>query len=187
MRVNRRLSASFGLLCGLIVLSSCSLLSQSDSASPSNSTSVSPTATVTPSESPTESSVSPSSSPTTPELTASASQIDCQVGPAHLMWQANHTLGNVAMKIADLQCESGGPKFGQVIETFSLENGKWISQGLASGPDLSFRTVGQCLDDLVNTISCPAQALSEDGSKLEGNLSIALTDKNATWQFAVKD
>ena len=187
MRMSRRLSSSVGLLCTLIVLSSCSLLSQSDSASPSNSTSVSPTATVTPSESPTDPAVSPSASPTAPELTASASQIDCQDGQAHIVWQANHTLGNVAMKIADLQCESGGPQFGQVIETFSLENGKWISQGLASGPDLSFRTVGECIDDLVNSISCPAQALSEDGSKLEGNLSIALTDKNATWQFAVKD
>jgi len=186
MRMNRRLYSSVGLLCSLIVLSSCSLLSQSDSASPSNSTSVSPTATVTPSESPTDPAVSPSASPTAPELTASASQIDCQDGQARIVWQANHTLGNVAMKIADLQCESGGPKFGQVIETFTLTNNNWVSQGQASGPDISIRTIGECLDDLVNTLSCPAQTLSEDGKQLDGFLVITIGAENTTWQFGLK-
>ena len=185
--MNRRLSSAVGLLCTLIGLSSCSLLSQSDSASPSHSTSVSPTATVTPSASPTDPAVSPSASPTAPELTANASQIDCQDGPAHLMWQANHTLGNVAIKIADLQCESGGPKFGQVIETFTLTNNKWVSQGLASGPDIAVRTIGECIDDLVNNISCPAQALSEDGTQLDGSVLVTLDAENTSWEFTANN
>jgi len=185
MRVFKIVTTSAALVLALLTLAACSFLGAKDSAGPTNSESAAPTSM--PTKSSAKPNTSASATPTTPELSASSSQIDCQDGPGFLMWQANRITGNSRLKIADLQCESGGPKFGQVIETFSLENGKWISQGLASGPDLSFRTVGECLDDQVNTIACPAQALSEDGSKLEGNLSIALTDKNATWQFAVKD
>lgn len=99
------------------------------------------------------------------------------------MWQANHFDGKTAMKIADLQCENGGPKFGQVIETFNLSNGKWNSQGFASGPDIAVRTIGQCIDDLVNKISCPAQALSEDGTQLDGQIVITIVSKYSSWTF----
>ena len=99
------------------------------------------------------------------------------------MWQADHMSGNVAMKVADLQCEGGGPQFGQVIETFKLLNGKWVSQGLASGPDVSVRTIGECTDNLVNRISCPAQALSEDGKQIDAYLVISIGLTDTTWQF----
>lgn len=185
MRFFKPVRISTALLLGLLSLSACAFFGQKDSAAPTTSKSSSPT--VSASQLTAKPTSSPSETSATPELAASSSQIDCQDGPGYLMWQADRITGNARLKIADLQCESGGPKFGQVIETFSLENGKWVSQGLASGPDLSVRTVGECLDDLVRTISCPAQALSEDGSKLEGNLSITWTGTNATWQFAVKD
>lgn len=186
MRPPRKLHPFIGLICSLAILSSCSLINRTDTAVPSTSPSTAPTATVSPSKSPSELPVSPSASPATPELTASASEIDCQDGPAYLMWQANHTDGKTSMKIADLQCESGGPKFGQVIETFILSNGKWVSQGLASGPDISVRTIGECVDDLVNKISCPAQTLSEDGKQLDGYLVITIGAENTTWQFGLK-
>jgi len=102
------------------------------------------------------------------------------------MWQASHNDGKTHLKIADVQCESGESSFGQVIETFKLVNGVWVSKGLASGPDVSFRTTGECVDDLVNTLSCPAQTLSEDGKQLDGFLVITIGAENTTWQFGLK-
>ena len=166
------------LLIGL-TLSGCSLFKQSHSKNSGDSPSTSSSA----SASLPEPSASVSAKPTQPALTASASQIACQDGSGHLMWQANQIVNGEPLKIADLQCESGGPKFGQVIESFSLAEGKWVSQGLVSGPDLAFRTIGECIDDLVSKISCPAQALSEDGSQLDGTLLITLERENASWQF----
>lgn len=187
MYPKRLVLCSAGFIWALVVLSSCSLLSRSDTASPSDSPSASPTATASTSKSPIASSASPSTTPKVPQLTASASQIDCQDGTAYLMWQANHISGNAKMKIADLQCESGGPKFGQVIETFTLLNGKWVSQGLASGPDISIRTIGECLDGLVSKLTCPAQTLSEDGTQLDGSVLITIDAENTSWEFTANN
>lgn len=183
MRINRLTGSSIGLICALLILSSCSLINRKESASPSDTASVQPTASASASQTSIKPSVSPSNLPKAPKLTTSASQIDCQDSSGYIKWQANHTFGDASMKIADLQCESGGPKFGQVIETFILSNGTWVSQGLASGPDISMRTIGECFDDLVNKISCPAQALSEAGNPLDGNLVITVDPENTTWQF----
>jgi len=175
-----RVNVSICLVFGLLALSSCSFFGHTDSATASDTPSATKTATTQPTTKP---STSASAKPTPPVLSASASQIDCQDGPGVLMWQADHISGNVAMKVADLQCESGGPKFGQVIETFTLLNGKWVSQGLASGPDISMRTIGECTDHSVNKISCPAQALSEDGNQVDAYLFISIGVKDTTWQF----
>ena len=183
MRINRLTGTSIGLICALVILSSCSLMNRKEPTSPSDTASVQPSASASASQTSAQPSVSPSNLPKAPKLTSSASRIDCQDSPGYIMWQADHTFGEVSMKIADLQCEMGGPKFGQVIEIFILSNGTWASQGLASGPDISVRTIGECLDDLVNKISCPAQALSEAGNPLDGNLVITIDSQNTTWQF----
>jgi hypothetical protein len=100
------------------------------------------------------------------------------------MWQGQHEWQGVTLRIADLQCDVGtAPKFGQVIETFMLTKGGWVSQGLASGPDLALRTIGKCLDELVNKTSCPAQILSESGGQIDGTLWITATRRHTTWSF----
>lgn len=172
------------LLCLVFTVSACSAFHKdarrvatiTPSASPSNTP---PKVTPKPSHSP-----SPTAKPSATALNARASQIECQSGPGYIMWQSQHVVGNITLKIADLQCDSStAPKFGQVIESFTLIGGVWVSQGLASGPDVSFRTIGQCLEDLVNKTSCPAQIVSEDGGQIDGTLTIASRTKHTTWNF----
>lgn len=103
------------------------------------------------------------------------------------MWQGiQHPSADATVKVAGLQCgASESPEFGQVIETFALENGLWTSQGLASGPDVSWRIIGACTF-APGEYSCPAQALSEDGNQLDGFLVITVGSENTTWQFGLK-
>jgi hypothetical protein len=181
MRQINKLTAATGIFCLLVTVASCA--GHRQSARSSATTSYSPSSSATPLSSSATSSPSPTSS-VLPELTANDSKIHCPNGTGFLMWQGQYDWQGVTLRIADLQCEDGtAPKFGQVIETFILTNGSWVSQGLASGPDLAFRTIGQCLDDLVNKTSCPAQILSEAGGQIDGTLLITATRRHTTWSF----
>lgn len=175
MRITKSSCKILAVVIMVASLSSCSLFTKQNQADP-----VKPTPLVSPQ-------ISHTPEVQLPELTAYVSQLTCENASPSIMWQGlQKPTPGATVKVAELQCgASESPEFGQVIETFSLQDGKWVSQGLASGPDASWRTIGSC-SFAPNRYTCPAQTLTEAGTPIDMILVIDVGASATTWKLVGK-
>lgn len=97
--------------------------------------------------------------------------------------QASMTIDEQAFQIATVACSNDtGEASAEVVESFIRDGQTWASNGLASGPDIAFRTTGECSTDGTQ-IQCPANAVSEDGSDVSGMIVITQDNGQPVWNF----
>lgn len=138
----------------------------------------------------------------TPEVSAVTSQaadpnlvtdddsgVDCTElgldGYAMVMQQSSMTIDDQVFQIAAVSCMSdAGEGSAEVIESFikDPESAVWASNGIASGPDVAFRTTGECTSD-GSQVQCPANVSSEDGSDVAGMVVVTSDSGQPVWTF----
>lgn len=97
--------------------------------------------------------------------------------------QASMTIDEQNFQIATVACSNDtGEASAEVVESFIRDGAMWASNGLASGPDVAFRTTGECIGD-GSQIQCPANAVSEDGSDISGMIVITADNGQPVWNF----
>jgi hypothetical protein len=90
-----------------------------------------------------------------------------------------YRVATVACGVADSEVSA------EVVESFVADNGVWASNGLVSGPDVPFNTMGQCESDGY-FVSCPAFVLSEEGEAI-GFIQITGQDNGLVWTFVTEE
>lgn len=73
----------------------------------------------------------------------------------------------------------------EVVESFVVDNGVWASNGLVSGPDVPFNTMGPCESDN-KVVKCPAFVLGEEGEAV-GYIEITGQDNGLVWTFIAEE
>ena len=86
-------------------------------------------------------------------------------------------------QVATVACTTdSGESSAEVVESFILDSGVWASNGIASGPDVAFRTTGECTSD-GSQVQCPANVSGEDGSDVSGMVVITGDSGQPVWNF----
>jgi hypothetical protein len=85
----------------------------------------------------------------------------------------------VACGVADSEVSA------EVVESFLADNGVWASNGLISGPDVPFNTMGPCESDN-KVVTCPVFVLGEEGEAL-GYIEITGQDGGLVWTFVAEE
>lgn len=122
------------------------------------------------------------------QVTDDDSAVDCaelgNSGYPFITQQSNLKIQDQEYQVATVACSTdSGEASAEVVESFILDNGVWASNGLASGPDLAFRTTGECSSD-GSQVQCPANVTSEDGSAISGMVVIANDNGQPAWSFS---
>lgn len=124
-----------------------------------------------------------------PELDVAASTLDCSTYSADaitfIRQSADVMAGDVQYRVATVACgEPASEVSAEVVESFVLEDGAWVSTGLVSGSDVPFNTSGPCVSDNT-TITCPAFVFSEEG-EASGSIEITQQDNGLVWTFVAE-
>ena len=115
------------------------------------------------------------------------SGVDCTElgndGYPFITQQASMTIDDQQFQVATVACSSDtGEASAEVVESFIMDGDIWASNGLTSGPDVAFRTTGECTGD-GSQIQCPANVTSEDGSDVAGIIIITADNGQPVWNF----
>ena len=100
--------------------------------------------------------------------------------------QSDLVVNDVKYRVATVACGVENSEVSaEVVESFVAENGVWASNGLISGSDVPFNTMGPCeTDNLV--VTCPAFVLSEEGEAI-GFIEITGQDNGLVWTFVAEE
>lgn len=142
---------------------------------------VASTQTAVPSTAPTSSVVDPN------KVSDDDTAVDCvelgHDGEAFITQQAALTIDEQVFQVATVACSSDtGESSAEVVESFIKDQEVWASNGLAAGPDVAFRTTGECSSD-GSQIQCPANVSSEDGAEVSGMIVITADNGQPVWNF----
>lgn len=97
--------------------------------------------------------------------------------------QAALKIDDQEFQIATVACTSdSGEPSAEVVESFISDSGVWASNGIASGPDVAFRTTGECTSD-GSQVQCPANVSGEDGSEISGMVVVTGENGQPVWNF----
>ena len=100
--------------------------------------------------------------------------------------QSDLVVNNVQYRVATVACGVADSEVSaEVVESFVADNGVWASNGLISGPDVPFNTMGPCESDGY-FVSCPAFVLSEEGEAI-GFIQITGQDNGLVWTFVTEE
>ena len=100
--------------------------------------------------------------------------------------QSDLVVNDVQYRVATVACGVDNSEVSaEVVESFVADSGVWASNGLVSGPDVPFNTMGPCeTDNLV--VTCPAFVLSEEGEAI-GYIEITSQDNGLVWTFVAEE
>jgi hypothetical protein len=100
--------------------------------------------------------------------------------------ESDLVVNDVQYRVATIACGVADSEVSaEVVESFVADNGIWASNGLVSGPDVPFNTMGPCESD--NKIAkCPAFVLSEEGEAV-GYIEITGQDNGLVWTFIAEE
>ena len=120
-------------------------------------------------------------------VTDDNSGVDCtelgQSGYPFITQQAALKIDDQEFQIATVACSTDtGEASAEVVESFIQDAGVWASNGIASGPDVAFRTTGECSTD-GSQVQCPANISSEDGSEVSGMVVVTGENGQPVWNF----
>jgi hypothetical protein len=100
--------------------------------------------------------------------------------------QSDLVVNDVQYRVATVACGVADSEVSaEVVESFVADNGVWASNGLISGPDVPFNTMGPCESDGY-FVSCPAFVLSEEGEAI-GFIQITGQDNGLVWTFVTEE
>lgn len=100
--------------------------------------------------------------------------------------EADLMVNDVQYRVATVACGALASEVSaEVVESFVADNGVWASNGLVSGPDVPFNTMGPCESDN-KVVTCPAFVLSEEGEAV-GYIEITGQDNGLVWTFIAEE
>lgn len=100
--------------------------------------------------------------------------------------QSDLVVNDVQYRVATVACGVENSEVSaEVVESFVADNGVWASNGLVSGSDVPFNTMGPCESDNL-VVTCPAFVLSEEGEAI-GYIEIAGQDNGLVWTFVAEE
>jgi hypothetical protein len=125
-----------------------------------------------------------------PPVTEASVTLDCssysQDAQAFVRQQADLMVNDVQYRVATVACgELNSEVSAEVVESFVADNGVWASNGLVSGPDVPFNTMGPCESDN-KIVKCPAFVLGEEGEAI-GYIEITGQDNGLVWNFIAEE
>ena len=105
---------------------------------------------------------------------------------AFVRQEANVMANDVQYRVATVACGMLASEVSaEVVESFVIESGAWVSTGLVSGSDVPFNTMGPCESDNV-VVKCPAFVLGEEGEAV-GYIEITGQDNGLVWNFVAEE
>jgi len=125
-----------------------------------------------------------------PDVDEASVTLDCtsfaEGAVAFVRQEADLMVNDVQYRVATVACGMLASEVSsEVVESFVADNGIWASNGLVSGPDVPFNTMGPCESD--NTIvKCPAFVLGEEGEAV-GYIEITGQDNGLVWTFIAEE
>lgn len=125
--------------------------------------------------------------PAIPPLEATNSTIDCtgwaEGSQTYIRNQGQIVIRDVLYGVGSFACGVPNSELGtEFIESFVFAQGVWASNGLVSGPELQFMTIGECSSS--TEITCPAVVLDQgSGSETEGAVVVFEKDGGLAWRF----
>jgi hypothetical protein len=100
--------------------------------------------------------------------------------------ESDLVVNDVQYRVATVACgELNSEVSAEVVESFVADNGLWASNGLVSGPDVPFNTMGPC-ESRDNVVTCPAFVLGEEGEAV-GYIEIKGQDNGLVWNFIAEE
>jgi hypothetical protein len=100
--------------------------------------------------------------------------------------ESDLVVNDVQYRVATVACgELNSEVSAEVVESFVADNGVWASNGLVSGPDVPFNTMGPC-ESKDNVVTCPAFVLGEEGEAV-GYIEIKGQDNGLVWNFIAEE
>jgi len=100
--------------------------------------------------------------------------------------QSDLVVNDVQYRVATVACGVADSEVSaEIVESFVADNGAWASNGLVSGPDVPFNTMGPCESDN-KVVTCPVFVLSEEGEAL-GYIEITGQDGGLVWTFVAEE
>lgn len=100
--------------------------------------------------------------------------------------QSDLVVNDVQYRVVTVACGVADSEVSaEVVESFVADNGLWASNGLISGPDVPFNTMGPCESDN-KVVTCPVFVLSEEGEAL-GYIEITGQDSGLVWTFVAEE
>lgn len=100
--------------------------------------------------------------------------------------QSDLVVNDVQYRVATVACGVENSEVSaEVVESFVADNGVWASNGLVSGSDVPFNTMGPCESDNL-VVTCPAFVLSEEGEAI-GYIEITGQDNGLVWTFVAEE
>jgi len=100
--------------------------------------------------------------------------------------ESDLVVNDVQYRVATVACGALASEVSaEVVESFVADNGVWASNGLVSGPDVPFNTMGPC-ESKDNVVTCPAFVLGEEGEAI-GYIEIKGQDNGLVWNFIAEE
>jgi hypothetical protein len=100
--------------------------------------------------------------------------------------ESDLVVNDVQYRVATVACGALASEVSaEVVESFVADNGVWASNGLVSGPDVPFNTMGPC-ESKDNVVTCPAFVLGEEGEAV-GYIEIKGQDNGLVWNFIAEE
>jgi hypothetical protein len=100
--------------------------------------------------------------------------------------QSDLIVNDVKYRVVTVACGAADSEVSaEVVESFVADNGVWASNGLISGADVPFNTMGPCESDN-KVVTCPAFVLSEVGEAI-GRIEITGQDNGLVWTFVADE
>ena len=100
--------------------------------------------------------------------------------------ESDLVVNDVQYRVATVACGALASEVSaEVVESFVADNGVWASNGLVSGPDVPFNTMGPCESDN-KVVKCPAFVLGEEGEAV-GYIEITGQDNGLVWTFIAEE
>lgn len=100
--------------------------------------------------------------------------------------ESDLVVNDVLYRVATVACGALASEVSaEVVESFVADNGLWASNGLVSGPDVPFNTMGPC-ESKDNIVTCPAFVLGEEGEAV-GYIEIKGQDNGLVWTFIAEE
>jgi hypothetical protein len=125
-----------------------------------------------------------------PDVDEASVTLDCTTfaegAVAFVRQEADLMVNDVQYRVATVACGMLASEVSaEVVESFVADNGIWASNGLVSGPDVPFNTLGPCESDN-KIVKCPAFVLSEEGEAV-GYIEITGQDNGLVWNFIAEE
>ena len=125
-----------------------------------------------------------------PDVDEASVTLDCTTfaegAVAFVRQEADLMVNDVQYRVATVACGLLASEVSaEVVESFVADNGVWASNGLVSGPDVPFNTMGPCESDN-KIVKCPAFVLSEE-SEAVGYIEITGQDNGLVWTFIAEE